>query len=127
MNATSLRGTGPTPARLDGASERLGPGRRPAGDRPAEPEPDAGRDPAVPPSSPAAWALLALIRAYQRWISPALAPRCRFYPSCSAYAVTAIQRFGAVRGALLAAWRLLKCQPFHPGGIDHVPARPGRE
>jgi putative membrane protein insertion efficiency factor len=76
---------------------------------------------------PVARVLLALIHSYQRWISPALAPRCRFYPSCSAYAVTAIERFGAGRGSLLAAWRLLKCQPFHPGGIDHVPTRPGRE
>lgn len=76
---------------------------------------------------PVARMLVALVRAYQRWISPALAPRCRFYPSCSAYAVTAIQRFGAVRGTVMAAWRLLKCQPFHPGGIDHVPARPGRD
>jgi uncharacterized protein len=50
--------------------------------------------------------------------------RCRFYPSCSAYALEAITRHGAVRGTALALWRLLRCQPFHPGGYDPVPGRP---
>lgn len=65
--------------------------------------------------------LILLIRVYQRLVSPALPPSCRFYPSCSAYAVTAIERHGALRGSYLAARRLLRCHPFHPGGIDPVP------
>jgi len=68
-----------------------------------------------------ALALLAAIRGYQRWISPALGPRCRFYPSCSQYAKTAIEVHGAARGTWLAVSRLVKCQPFHPGGFDYVP------
>ena len=59
--------------------------------------------------------------AYRRWISPALPARCRFYPSCSAYALEAIARHGAIRGAVLAVRRLLRCHPFHPGGYDPVP------
>ncbi|HEU0198743.1 MAG TPA: membrane protein insertion efficiency factor YidD, partial [Nevskiaceae bacterium] len=62
-----------------------------------------------------------LIRAYQRVISPLMGPHCRFYPSCSQYAVEAIQRYGALRGGWLALWRLLRCQPFNPGGYDPVP------
>lgn len=70
--------------------------------------------------------LLALpIIAYRRWISPALPARCRFYPSCSAYALEAIARHGALRGTGLAVWRLLRCHPFHPGGYDPVPDAPG--
>jgi putative membrane protein insertion efficiency factor len=66
--------------------------------------------------------LLAPIRAYQRWLSPRMPRRCRYEPTCSAYAVEAIQRFGA-RGALLAAWRLLRCNPLSHGGFDPVPER----
>ncbi len=65
--------------------------------------------------------LIALIRLYQRLISPGLPPACRFHPSCSAYAATAIERHGALKGVWLAARRLLRCHPFHPGGIDPVP------
>jgi len=65
--------------------------------------------------------LLRLIRFYSRSISPALPPRCRFYPSCSAYAAEAIARHGAGRGSWLALRRLLKCAPWHPGGVDLVP------
>ena len=65
--------------------------------------------------------LLAAVRFYQRAISPALPPRCRFYPSCSAYAVQAIERHGALRGSWLALRRLAKCAPWHPGGVDLVP------
>jgi putative membrane protein insertion efficiency factor len=65
--------------------------------------------------------LTALIGAYQRWISPFLGNRCRFHPSCSVYAKTAIEVHGAARGSWLALRRLLKCQPFHPGGFDCVP------
>ena len=61
------------------------------------------------------------IVAYRRWISPALPARCRFYPSCSAYAVEAISTHGALRGLRLAVWRLLRCQPFNAGGYDPVP------
>lgn len=61
------------------------------------------------------------IVAYRRWISPALPARCRFHPSCSAYALEAISVHGAVRGFYLAVRRVLRCQPFHPGGYDPVP------
>lgn len=64
---------------------------------------------------------LLLIRFYQRFISPLFPPRCRFYPTCSAYAFTAIERFGLIRGGWLALRRILKCHPFHPGGVDPVP------
>jgi putative membrane protein insertion efficiency factor len=60
------------------------------------------------------------IRAYQRLISPAFADRCRYYPSCSEYAVQAVRRFGILRGLVLAGWRLLRCNPWSPGGFDPV-------
>ena len=63
---------------------------------------------------------IAPLRLYQAVISPALGPRCRFYPSCSEYAVQAIMRFGILRGLVLAAWRLLRCNPFSHGGVDPV-------
>ncbi|NYJ05415.1 membrane protein insertion efficiency factor YidD [Petropleomorpha daqingensis] len=66
-------------------------------------------------------ALLAVVRFYQRAISPAFPPRCRFYPSCSAYALEAIELHGAARGSWLALRRLAKCAPWHPGGVDLVP------
>jgi len=65
--------------------------------------------------------LLWAIRGYQLALSPILGPRCRFYPSCSCYAHTAIERHGALRGSWLAARRLLRCHPFHEGGYDPVP------
>jgi putative membrane protein insertion efficiency factor len=67
--------------------------------------------------------LLAPIRAYQRWISPAIAPRCRYYPTCSNYAVEAIRELGPVRGSILAAWRVLRCNPFSHGGVDELEDR----
>lgn len=67
--------------------------------------------------------LLAMIRAYQRRISPAFPRRCRYEPTCSSYAAESISRFGAGRGALLAAWRLLRCNPLSHGGFDPVPER----
>ena len=66
-------------------------------------------------------AALGLIRGYQRWISPGLAPRCRFYPSCSNYAVEALVTHGTGRGSVLAVRRLLRCHPWNPGGLDPVP------
>ncbi len=65
--------------------------------------------------------LLALLRAYKRWLSPLLGPRCRFFPSCSEYAMQAIARHGATRGSWLAARRVARCHPLHPGGHDPVP------
>lgn len=60
------------------------------------------------------------IRVYQRLISPALGSRCKYYPSCSQYGVDAIARFGILRGVVLAAWRLLRCNPWSDGGFDPV-------
>jgi len=65
--------------------------------------------------------LLVAVRAYRRLVSPALPNACRFYPSCSAYAEGALVRHGAAKGTWLATRRLLRCHPFHPGGIDPVP------
>jgi uncharacterized protein len=73
--------------------------------------------------SAAARVLMLLLNGYRRFISPLLAPRCRFYPSCSAYALEAVQVHGALRGCWLAARRLSRCHPFHAGGLDPVPVR----
>jgi putative membrane protein insertion efficiency factor len=67
--------------------------------------------------------LIALIKAYKYFISPLLGPRCRFYPSCSSYSLEAIQLHGATKGSYLSLRRLLKCHPFHEGGIDLVPKK----
>lgn len=66
------------------------------------------------------------IRGYQRLISRRLPPMCRFYPSCSAYGLEAVQVHGLARGGAMAAWRVLRCNPFHPGGHDPVPPPAGR-
>jgi uncharacterized protein len=63
----------------------------------------------------------AIIQTYRWLISPLLGPTCRFYPTCSAYALEALDRHGALRGSWLAVRRLLRCHPFNPGGFDPVP------
>jgi len=63
------------------------------------------------------------IRAYQLLLSPMLGGRCRYYPSCSEYAAQAIERFGILRGVVLAGWRLLRCNPWSRGGFDPVDAQ----
>lgn len=69
-------------------------------------------------SSPAAWPLLVLVLFHRRVLSKLTPPTCRFTPSCSRYALDAIRRYGALRGGWLAVWRVLRCNPFHPGGYD---------
>jgi putative membrane protein insertion efficiency factor len=70
----------------------------------------------------ARWPLLALIRLYQLTISRALPEgTCRFYPSCSHYGYEAIYKYGLLKGSLMATWRVLRCNPFNPGGFDYVP------
>ncbi|MGB9593713.1 MAG: membrane protein insertion efficiency factor YidD [Anaerolineae bacterium] len=65
--------------------------------------------------------VLALIRFYQRYISPGLPPSCRFYPTCSHYTYEAVERYGVVKGGWLGIKRILRCQPWNPGGYDPVP------
>ncbi len=65
--------------------------------------------------------LISWIRGYQRRISPLWGPRCRFHPTCSHYAVEALEKHGLLKGVVLAIWRLLRCQPFSKGGYDPVP------
>ncbi|MNN59953.1 putative membrane protein insertion efficiency factor [compost metagenome] len=63
------------------------------------------------------------IHVYRKFISPIKPPTCRFYPTCSAYALEAIEVHGVLKGTLLAVIRIAKCQPFHPGGLDPVPPK----
>ena len=63
---------------------------------------------------------VAPVRFYQRFVSPAIPQRCKYHPSCSEYAVTAIRRYGILRGLVLAGWRLLRCNPWSHGGVDFV-------
>ena len=65
--------------------------------------------------------LILFVRGYQVTLSPLLPPSCRYFPSCSAYAIEALERHGAVRGSWLALRRILRCHPFRPGGYDPVP------
>ena len=74
-----------------------------------------------PPRSYAARAGVALVRFYQRYLSPLKPPVCRFFPSCSHYTLVAIQRYGFLRGSWMGFWRIMRCHPFHPGGYDPVP------
>jgi uncharacterized protein len=66
------------------------------------------------------WLFVLPIRAYQRLLSPFIGQHCKYYPSCSEYAVQAVQRFGILRGLVLAGWRLLRCNPWSSGGFDPV-------
>lgn len=72
------------------------------------------------------WVFLLPLRAYSRLISPALPARCKYYPTCSAYAEQAVRTHGIVRGSALAVWRLMRCNPFSRGGVDEVPPRRSR-
>jgi len=65
--------------------------------------------------------LLFLLRIYKKYVSPGLPPSCRFTPTCSEYAMEAVEKHGALRGGLLAVWRVLRCNPFCKGGYDPVP------
>ncbi|MBQ5995632.1 MAG: membrane protein insertion efficiency factor YidD [Clostridia bacterium] len=71
-------------------------------------------------------AAIRLIKFYQKRISPLFPPQCKYYPTCSQYAVTAIERFGLLKGGLLAVWRILRCNPFSKGGVDLVPEKKER-
>ncbi|MDK8100436.1 MAG: membrane protein insertion efficiency factor YidD [Winkia neuii] len=66
---------------------------------------------------------MAAVRGYQRWISPLSGPRCKYYPTCSAYALSAINIHGAIKGLILAVWRLARCNPWSNGGLDYVPLK----
>jgi len=61
-----------------------------------------------------------LLRVYKQWVSPAFPPSCRYVPTCSEYAMEAVERYGALRGGLMSAWRVLRCHPFVKGGYDPV-------
>ncbi len=63
--------------------------------------------------------IVGFIRFYQKWISPSFAPRCKYYPSCSSYAATAIENYG-LKGLAMSAWRLVRCNPWSHGGVDYV-------
>jgi putative membrane protein insertion efficiency factor len=65
--------------------------------------------------------LVLVIRGYQLWVSPLLPATCRYYPTCSVYAIEALERHGALNGSWLAIRRILRCHPFRPGGYDPVP------
>lgn len=64
---------------------------------------------------------ISMVRGYQVWIGPLLPPSCRYYPTCSAYALEALERYGTMRGGWMAVRRILRCHPFHRGGYDPVP------
>jgi len=91
------------------------------------PEAESGKEPRLRDLPKTFWnlpriPLLALIRLYQMIVSPALPEgTCRFYPSCSHYGYQAIYKYGAVKGSLMATWRVLRCNPFNHGGFDPVP------
>jgi putative membrane protein insertion efficiency factor len=65
--------------------------------------------------------LIYMIKFYQKFISPLKGPSCRFYPTCSQYALESVRKYGSIKGSYYAVKRVLKCHPFHPGGYDPVP------
>ncbi|APA03867.1 membrane protein insertion efficiency factor YidD [Bacillus velezensis] len=67
--------------------------------------------------------MIAFIRGYQKFISPLTPPSCRFYPTCSQYGIEAVKTHGALKGGWLTLKRILRCHPFHPGGVDPVPEK----
>ncbi|MCG6900407.1 MAG: membrane protein insertion efficiency factor YidD [Gammaproteobacteria bacterium] len=69
------------------------------------------------------WLIIQLIRGYRFLLSPWLGNHCRYYPTCSSYAITAIERHGALRGSVMGLARVLRCHPWHPGGVDPVPEK----
>ena len=69
------------------------------------------------------YAIMVLIRGYQLLISPLLGPTCKYYPSCSHYGLEAVRRHGAIKGTVMAGWRVLRCNPWSNGGVDEVPAK----
>ena len=71
--------------------------------------------------APVKFILIGIIKIYRKFISPVLPDSCRFYPTCSQYAITAIEKYGPGKGSVLAARRILRCHPFNPGGYDPVP------
>lgn len=102
------------------------PAAEPSGDAAADPAVDRSGDATVdegPRPSPVARIMIGALRFYKRWISPAFPPVCRFYPSCSSYGIEALQVHGVLRGSYLTVRRLLRCGPWHPGGLDPVPPR----
>ncbi len=74
-------------------------------------------------TSPVAWLLIAPIRFYQKFITPYTPATCRYYPTCSEYAVRSLRTHGAAKGTILTIWRLLRCNPWSNGGVDHTPER----
>jgi putative membrane protein insertion efficiency factor len=77
-------------------------------------------------SHPTAWLrelFLVPLHVYRRLISPVLPPRCKYYPSCSAYAVQAVRELGVIRGTVVAAWRVMRCNPWSLGGVDELSDR----
>ncbi|TDE98749.1 membrane protein insertion efficiency factor YidD [Occultella glacieicola] len=76
-----------------------------------------------PVRNPLTWLLVGGVRAYQLIVSPWFAPTCRYYPSCSTYAIDALRKRGPLAGTGLAVWRVLRCNPWSAGGVDHVPPR----
>ena len=89
--------------------------------------PDGGRSPARVVLRLPSLALIGVVRFYQRFVSPLTPPTCKYYPSCSSYAVTALQRHGVFRGTGLAVWRVLRCNPWAAGGVDDVPPSPSHQ
>ena len=67
--------------------------------------------------------LIGLVRLYQKFISPLFPAKCKYYPTCSSYGLTALKRFGAIRGTALTIWRICRCNPWSMGGIDYVPEK----